>query len=409
MRRWVVGFVCLAVFVGAWGLAACAGARIDRGARSAPVEASAPGWRRLPAAPIDGRDAHVAVWTGREMLVWGGVAFDAVPASDAASADGYSFDPERGTITWTRQRYFTDGAAYSPTDNSWRTLAPASAARPLVGPRAVWTGEEMLVFAVSDDGRTVALAYSSAHDAWRAVAPLPRDLAAPETAVWTGREMLVWSGGLQDDAATRRGAAYDPTSDRWRLLPDAPLCNRRFSSAVWTGAEMIVWGGSSNVGELDDGAAYNPATDTWRTLPVPPITARHWHEAIWTGNEMIVWGGQAVGAVNDGAAYRPADDTWRVLPASPLAGRHWHTWLWADGVALAWGGYNFYAGVAVYGDGARFDPATDRWELLPSSPLTDRCQQSSVWTGDQLILWGGTGHCGTYGPRDADGAALRLD
>jgi N-acetylneuraminic acid mutarotase len=131
------------------------------------------------------------------------------------------------------------------------------------------------------------------------------------------------------------------------------------------------------------------------------------HTAIWTGDEMITWGGRSIGAVNDGAAYNPVTDRWRPLAASPLEGREWHTWLWADRRAYAWGGYNFSAGEAVYADGARYDPTTDRWEPLPQAPLTKRCQQSAVWTGDEIILWGGTAHCGTHGPRDADGAALR--
>jgi hypothetical protein len=341
------------------------------------------------------------------MVVWGGMSFDAVDANEAQRSDGYSFDPARRTITWTRDQLFTDGAAYSPARDSWRTLAPAPARRPWLGTPAAWTGKEMLVLAADDDGRPVGLAYDPKRDRWRVTAAPPAELAGPETAVWAGSEMIVWSGGRPDNVA-RQGAAYDPAADSWRLLPDSPLGYRRFHSAVWTGTEMIIWGGSDGRTDVDTGAGYSPLTDTWRLPPASPVASRQWHGAIWTGEEMIVWGGQAVGAANDGAAYRPRDDSWRRLPGAPLAGRHWHTWLSLGGVAIAWGGYDFYADEAVYDDGARYDPIRDQWEPLPPAPLTRRCRHSSVWTGQELLLWGGTRHCGTYGPRAADGAALAV-
>ena len=49
-------------------------------------------WSALPRSPLRGRAGHVAVWTGTQMLIWGGY-----PARRT--------DPEKP---------FTDGAAYSP-------------------------------------------------------------------------------------------------------------------------------------------------------------------------------------------------------------------------------------------------------------------------------------------------------
>jgi hypothetical protein len=44
-------------------------------------------WQSLPPGPLGGRVHHTAVWTGQEMLVWGGIA------GDAALADGAAFRP----------------------------------------------------------------------------------------------------------------------------------------------------------------------------------------------------------------------------------------------------------------------------------------------------------------------------
>ena len=40
----------------------------------AAAAGSGPAWKPLPKAPIVGRIAAGTVWTGREMIVWGGVA-----------------------------------------------------------------------------------------------------------------------------------------------------------------------------------------------------------------------------------------------------------------------------------------------------------------------------------------------
>src|SRR5690606_31588462 len=69
-----------------------------------PVEASTTeeAIRPLAPGPLSGREAAASVWTGTELLIWGGGA--------GGDADG---------------RTFADGAAYDPATDTWRTLAPS--------------------------------------------------------------------------------------------------------------------------------------------------------------------------------------------------------------------------------------------------------------------------------------------
>ncbi len=46
-----------------------------------------PGWSRLPSAPIPSRSEYLAVWTGTEMIVWGGYN------GDTNYGDGAAYDP----------------------------------------------------------------------------------------------------------------------------------------------------------------------------------------------------------------------------------------------------------------------------------------------------------------------------
>ena len=76
------------------------------------------------AAPPEARDSHTAVWTGSEMIIWGGEADNSIVNS------GGRHDPATDTWTFTN----TSGA---PTARAGHT--------------AVWTGIEMVVWGGRDE------------------------------------------------------------------------------------------------------------------------------------------------------------------------------------------------------------------------------------------------------------------
>jgi hypothetical protein len=203
-------------------------------------------WRTIPPAPIRGRTSHVAVWTGTEMIVWGGGDF---------------------------RQGLADGAAYHPATDTWRILAPAP-----ISPReeavGVWTGQEMVVTGgtyVSGSRRAIG-AYEPVADRWRIVADPPIDGRHWHSAVWTGEEVVVWSG-YDDRGPLGDGAAYDPVTDRWRPLARSPLDPRCRQTAIWTEEAMVVFGGYPGCGSpwhlaFGDGAMYEPVSDRWtRVVP----------------------------------------------------------------------------------------------------------------------------------------------
>jgi hypothetical protein len=60
--------------------------------------------------------------------------------------------------------------------------------------------------------------------------------------------------------------------------------------------------------------------------------------------------------------------------------------VWTGDQLLIWGGTpgtynNFFA------DGAAYDPATDRWHRL--APSSGRFASGAVWTGTEMLVWGG--------------------
>jgi N-acetylneuraminic acid mutarotase len=210
--------------------------------------------------------------------------------------------------------------------------------------------------------------------------------------------MIVW-GGLVDKSNARpsnTGGIYDPQTNTWEPMTTifAPEV-RQYHTAVWTGSRMIVWGGASASSTLITGGIYDPQTDTWApTSTVGAPELYYWHTAVWTGAEMIVWGGidQVTGEeFNTGGIYDPQTDSWR--PTSTVdapTGRFAHTAVWTGAEMIVWGGLDETS--TVTHTGGVYDPATDTWAATPTAPPYEgRHWHSAVWTGAEMIIWGGTG------------------
>jgi hypothetical protein len=190
------------------------------------------------------------------------------------------------------------------------------------------------------------------------------------------------------------------TGDSWHRLPTAPIPARTEAAAAWTGTAMIVWGGAAGA-QLDqlrsDGVEYDPTTNAWTTLPESPLSAREDPAAVWTGNQLFVWGGyddlgNTPRAASDGALYDPMTRRWRKLPPAPLAARTNAQALAVDGRIYVIGGRPAVTTGSDQGfsDAASYDPASDRWAMLPSAPSAPGHQviaETAVAAGDRIDVF----------------------
>jgi N-acetylneuraminic acid mutarotase len=369
----------------------------------------------------DGRESHTAVWSGSEMIVWGGTDVSGSqyfntggnynPGTDSWIATSTTNAPTARSgskAVWTGSEmivwggwggvsYFNTGGRYNPGANSWTATITTNAPASRAGHTAVWTGSDMIVWGgggdygyLNDGGR-----YDPGANIWTNVNTYDvPDARGSHTAVWTGSEMIVW-GGTAYPNWLNTGGRYDPTTDNWTATSgtNGPE-GRALHSAVWTGSEMIVWGGQGDGGiaELNTGGRYNPTTNDWiDTTTTNAPTARQLHTAIWTGSEMIVWGGwDGFDDVNTGGRYDPLTDTWIVIDTSdaPIA-RDSHTAIWTDSEMIVWGGWNFDSQTNL-NTGGRYDPATNSWAATETTNAPDgRSNHTAVWTGSEMIVWGG--------------------
>src|SRR6266481_90515 len=135
-----------------------------------------------------GRERHTAVWTGSEMIVWGG--------------------------TNRLTNYFNKGGGNNPSTESWNPTSTTGAPSGREYHTAVWTGSQMIVWGgynLLTGGR-----YNPSTDSWTATsitgAPEGREY---HTAVWAGSEMIVWGGFDTNFPFTylNTGGRYNPSTD----------------------------------------------------------------------------------------------------------------------------------------------------------------------------------------------------
>ena len=105
---------------------------------------------------------------------------------------------------------------------------------------------------------------------------------------------------------------------------------------------MIIWGGRGNEsGFLNSGGRYNLGNDSWKPTDIPE--ARRDFTAVWTGTELIIWGGRANigGVLNEGGRYDPVNRTWNVtddLGQNVPEHRREHSAVWTGTEMIIWGG-----------------------------------------------------------------------
>ncbi len=316
------------------------------------------------------RYGHVAVWTGSEMIIAGGLAWD-------SNASSFQYTDQFGR--------------YNPVTEAWSVASGAPAAQ---YQKAVWTGSRMLVWGGYASGSAVTggAQYDPDTNAWAAMATASQPSARFEhTAVWTGSEMIVW-GGRSGYGGTvyDNGARYNPVTNTWQAISTMGAPSARFGhTAIWTGTEMIVWGGQSATGALlADGARYNPVFNTWTPISnTGAPTERYGHVAIWTGDKMIVWG-DVYGSTNTGGLYDPVADSWVATEAQCAPSGRWKApAVWTGTRMIIWGG----ATVSSYfADGYAFNPVSNAWELItPTNAPAARAEHTAVWADGKMIVWGG--------------------
>jgi hypothetical protein len=380
---------------------------------STPAPIAEGTWSPMAAAPIIARSLPASVWTGTEVVVVGGQAGNG--------------------------KALRDGAAYNPATDTWRRLPDAPVDVP-PGATATWTGREVVIVSARDEdlAETLAGIHSTSLPDPIALDPVGgtwRHLPDTDDWVLAGAALDGTLVTLVQRDAALFVAAYDE-SGGWRDIArldawDPHVIKVREFDALAAGGRVVFvsreWialrGKPATIG-----FAVDPTT--WTTSPIagPPFEGL---TPIVKANAALTDSGALVLLATTpddrhryshvAATYDLTSSTWR--STKPL-GRYpveseFFTGLGTagvDGHVVVLGGINSPSVIDKRKAGSlrsAYDVAEDRWHRLPAPGIDlERIGHSVVWTGRELVVWGGLHHrTGTSNRGDtpaSDGAVYRL-
>lgn len=317
----------------------------------------------LPNSPA-GRLFSQAMWTGTEMIVWGGYHF---PGGDL---EGRS-----------------DGGRYNPATNTWTPITPTEIPGDQPGPQGGWTGTGLVAWSGSEGAR-----YDDGSGLWAAMSTVSAPLGGVINRGWTwsGTELLLF-GGEMTGSYFNTGYRYNSTIDSWFALPvtaETPT-PRTAPSALWTGTEAIFWSGVDGGGYLSSGSLYNPATAIWTEMTTTDAPSGRRHAvSLWTGTKAFFCGGSDTALRDDGGLYDPDTDTWTpISTVNSPAGATQGVWTGTEALVVATSGTRLQL--------HRYDPATDAWTLASTMGAPPHTRLPRTWCGPERSCLSGGGMSAT--------------
>lgn len=327
-------------------------------------------WETMADAPISSRPHAVSVWTGTEAIFWAG----------SSLSRGFAY---------------TDGAAYEPLTDTWRSIPVPGWGHP--GLSGVYLDGEL--YALAKGGGT---RFNPSDGTWTDLPTVEgmflAATVATDEAVWGLGSVSVNPGGQTDVAIAR----FDRQGNDWVYGPvfeGTPATGSLFENvllidqpALWTGAEIVLWNPEGG------GAAFNPTTATWQQIPAPETGsgALVTTKAAVANSELVV-----IAEINN-------DNENNIAIARYREG----TWTWQDlDILIA---DLDEVTVATAGDWILlFAPdqapiilhvPSGEWTQDTDAPLAGVQAPNTVWTGDRLIVWGGASTPTESNPSLASGA-----
>ncbi|MBK6688891.1 MAG: PD40 domain-containing protein [Deltaproteobacteria bacterium] len=183
----------------------------------------------------------------------------------------------------------------------------------------------------------------------------------------------------------------------WKAAP-YHLFSRQAYSVTRAGDQVVVWGGNP---ADSTGLLYDIATNSIGVLTIPgAVRPGTRHTATWMGGtELLIFGGQA-----SVAGTNPPHRIDSVLLSSVEVSatdrpsvRNGHSAVWTGTEVLIWGGQ----GAAIYNDGGRYQATLDQWAPISTAGApTARRDHVAAWTGTEMLVWGGSAGAsgGRYDP-----------
>ena len=253
MRRWwgvvavaVVGVALVAVAAGVW-------AQRDR-LRHPSATVSEAGhyddaWQQVTESPLSARVNADAVWTGDEVLVFGG-------DEDAPCVDLCIVEPYR------------TAAAYDPASDEWRPLTDVPE-RFFTFHGAVYAGGHVLTSSMFGTDAGGILSYDVEGDRWGRVGPPNGQHLPRQYELVAGDDTVVFVSTCFCPNQPSPHVAFDALREEWRELPDDPFPNAARRQVAFVEGDLYVFTSQGGSGEVE-GVVLRQGAARWTALPSLP-------------------------------------------------------------------------------------------------------------------------------------------
>ena len=306
------------------------GFRTTRNACRAPAISSVAG-----ATDTRARRNESVVWTGTEFVVFGGS--DITPTVPAQNIAGYAY--HAGTDSWrdlplangvrdligassvwtgsdiltwggktSSTAFASFGRRYDPISNQWSLISTQDQLSVRMNAMTAWTGSQWFVFGGTDglnslaDGRR----YLPDQDIWLPMATAPLVARYDAAALVIDGRILVAGGQIQTQLSANDYSLYDPTTNTWSASGFAGGCSG-VSDGIANSRYALI---RSETGWC----AYDVQNDQWQSVPAFPdgrsLPARNSGAIVSRGGLFYVVSNDPLTSTGVVDAYNPADNTW---------------------------------------------------------------------------------------------------
>lgn len=399
--RWSVAAAILAI-----GL--LAGALVLAGRDRTVVADGA--WRTMAPSPLSPRFAPISLWIGDRLLVWGGH-----DAEGTELADGATYDPATDRWSEIADQPFPyerrAGSSIGATEGWWST-SPT--------PGTWFRGKAWFVLTSPDDPWGWDLVtYDPAADRWEQVdrarfEQQPSDALVMTEGTATVQQLaslVVHDGrlvafGWHSQRYAYGWATFDPTTGAWGPFtgvpdsgPDYGL-NWATTGPVLMADRYLVWVPSQPLGSAPR-SGFSIDLDTGEVVDLDAPTDRNLQWVSGFAADGVAIGGWTPGNLGDGRRYAsrldPATGRWTPVDALSSGPAEAADDEGAPAVVATSDGTVVVAGLdrPYEVGGIRSTPGDQvlvdgRWRRLPEAPIDlARADPIAVWTGSELLVWGG--------------------
>jgi hypothetical protein len=384
-RRILVSIAAAAIVIGV-GVVALSSAlqaapfRSPTGSLGSSPDDAPGGWTRLPNPPLSARQSATAVWVGSMVVIVGGDDAPPCPANADCAMPG---------------RPLSDGARYDPATGGWTPIARAPI--PIGQAEVAVVGDLAFLWVQAPDAAAPTfLSYDVGDDAWTVLALPPKVPRSSVRLVATSDSVIAYPP--TNELGDRGDQVYDVAGGSWHELPAAPLTPSFDRTLVVAGGRLI----ELSVELLPDPGVRPPiyraavldlGTGEWRRLRDAPIVG---YESSW-----FVAGGLVVNPSLGGADGGQTNNWGRTFPYGGMLDLEGEAWVGLPNPpreGQSFGGNPVGGGdIVVNRQGWALDLTRLAWLRVNSPAGGPEAGAATTWTGDRLVLFGGTRSIGNAG------------